>query len=96
MAAKQIVAMGGGGFSMEPDNLLLDAYVYTLTGKTKPKATFIPTASYDSQQYGYRFLKHWKKLTRSVSILQMVDEGERPGFDAGELRRSRPALLRKP
>ncbi|MEL6493299.1 MAG: peptidase E, partial [Cyanobacteria bacterium J06621_3] len=24
---QQIIALGGGGFSMEPDNLLLDQYI---------------------------------------------------------------------
>jgi peptidase E len=27
MIKKQIIAMGGGGFSMEPDNPLLDQYI---------------------------------------------------------------------
>jgi hypothetical protein len=29
----QVVAMGGGGFSMEPDNPLLDRYVLGLLGQ---------------------------------------------------------------
>ena len=33
--ARQIVAFGGGGFSMERDNTLLDDYVLSLTGKEK-------------------------------------------------------------
>ncbi len=32
----QIVAFGGGGFSMEPDNSLLDDYVLSLTGAAAP------------------------------------------------------------
>jgi hypothetical protein len=32
-----IVAMGGGGFSMEPENPLLDDFVLSLTGKEKPR-----------------------------------------------------------
>ena len=30
---KQIVAMGGGGWGMEPDNPLLDEYIYDLSDK---------------------------------------------------------------
>lgn len=56
--------MGGGGFSMEPDNLLLDRYVIGLTGKDKPKVCFLPTASGDAQAYVYRFHRHFKKLTK--------------------------------
>ncbi len=65
--------MGGGGFSMEPDNLLLDAYALALTGKEKPKVCFIPTASFDSQQYVYRFHKHMKKFTRKTTALTLME-----------------------
>ena len=34
----QIVAFGGGGFSMEAGNPLLDDYVLGLTGAERPKA----------------------------------------------------------
>ncbi len=61
---RQIVAMGGGGFSMEPDNLLLDRYLIGLTGKEKAKVCFLPTASGDAQAYIYRFHRHFKKLTK--------------------------------
>lgn len=33
---RQIVAFGGGGFSMEPGNPLLDDYVLGLTGAERP------------------------------------------------------------
>ncbi|MGL4882611.1 MAG: Type 1 glutamine amidotransferase-like domain-containing protein, partial [Waterburya sp.] len=45
---RQIVAMGGGGWGMEPDNPLLDLYIYNLSKKEKPRICFIPTASGDS------------------------------------------------
>lgn len=41
----QIVAMGGGGFSMEPENPLLDDYILGLARRERPKICFIPTAS---------------------------------------------------
>jgi dipeptidase E len=50
-----IVAMGGGGFSMEPDNPLLDDYVLKLARSTKPRVCFVPTASADSENYSLRF-----------------------------------------
>ena len=53
---KQIIAMGGGGFSMEPDNLALDRYVLRQTQKPVPSVCFLPTASADSESYCLRFL----------------------------------------
>lgn len=48
---KQIIALGGGGFSMEPDNPLLDRYILDQSGKRRPKICFVPTASGDSETY---------------------------------------------
>ncbi|MFA0960760.1 Type 1 glutamine amidotransferase-like domain-containing protein [Roseivirga sp. BDSF3-8] len=45
---QQIVAMGGGGFSMEPDNLLLDRFIFSLVPHSHPKVLLLPTASGDS------------------------------------------------
>jgi dipeptidase E len=42
---RQIVAMGGGGFSMEPDNQLLDDFILGLTGTARPRVLFLPTAT---------------------------------------------------
>ncbi|MEA2248082.1 MAG: dipeptidase [Solirubrobacteraceae bacterium] len=44
----QIVAFGGGGFSMEPGNRLLDDYVLSLPGVDRPRVCFVPTASGDA------------------------------------------------
>ncbi len=41
----QIVALGGGGFLMEPENPALDRYLLDLTGKARPKVAFLPQAS---------------------------------------------------
>ncbi|KAB8319804.1 peptidase E [Tolypothrix campylonemoides VB511288] len=54
-SSKQIVAMGGGGFSMEPENPMLDKYILGLSQKERPKVCFIPTASGDSDKYIVRF-----------------------------------------
>jgi dipeptidase E len=43
-----ILAMGGGGFTMEPANPLLDDYVLTLTAAKEPRVLFLPTASGDT------------------------------------------------
>jgi dipeptidase E len=43
----QIFAMGGGGFTMEPDNAALDDFVLSLAGVPEPRVLFLPTASGD-------------------------------------------------
>jgi dipeptidase E len=52
---RQIIAMGGGGFSMEPENILLDRYILDTIDNKKPRVCFIPTASGDSSSYIDRF-----------------------------------------
>ena len=53
----QIVAFGGGGFSMEWGNTLLDDHVLSLTGVEHPKVCFLPTASGDADHYVVRFYR---------------------------------------
>ena len=38
------MAMGGGGFSMEPDNPLLDDFVLSLARRQPARVCFVPTA----------------------------------------------------
>ena len=53
----QIVAFGGGGFSMESGNTLLDDHVLALTGVARPRVCFLPTASGDADHYIVRFYR---------------------------------------
>lgn len=48
---RTIVALGGGGFSMEPRNTLLDDFILGLTGRERPRVCFLGTASGDAAQY---------------------------------------------
>jgi peptidase E len=43
-----IFAMGGGGFTMEPANPLLDDFVLSLAAVKEPRILFLPTASGDT------------------------------------------------
>ena len=70
---KQIVAMGGGGWGMEPDNPLLDWYIYGLSDKEEPKVCFIPTASGDSEQYIDRFYRHFVPKPAHLSHLSLFE-----------------------
>jgi dipeptidase E len=59
---RQIIAMGGGGFSMEPENPLLDRYILNASNLGRPKVCFVPTASGDSAGYVERFYSAFKNL----------------------------------
>jgi dipeptidase E len=58
----QIVAMGGGGFSMEPDNPALDHFVLSLARRENPSVCFLATASGDAQSYIDSFYDAFRKL----------------------------------
>ena len=45
---RTIFAMGGGGFTMEPANPLLDDFVLSLADAREPRILFLPTASGDT------------------------------------------------
>lgn len=62
MVKRQIIAMGGGGFSMEPDNLALDRYVLRQTNIKRPAICFLPTASGDADSYVLNFYKAFSTL----------------------------------
>lgn len=68
---KQIVAMGGGGWGIEPDNPLLDKYIYGLSDKEEPRICFIPTASGDSKEYIERFYQHFVPKPAHLSHLSL-------------------------
>ncbi len=51
------MAMGGGGFSMEPENPLLDDFVLSLSRRQPARVCFVPTASADSPAYIVRFYR---------------------------------------
>jgi peptidase E len=56
---RQIIAMGGGGFTMEPGNPLLDDYVLQQCQKENPSVCFLGTASGDSAGYIELFYEHF-------------------------------------
>jgi dipeptidase E len=69
-----IFAMGGGGFTMEPNNPLLDDYVLSLTRRTEPRILFLPTASGDTtaqiNAFKARFA-HRTCVAEHVSLFRM-------------------------
>jgi dipeptidase E len=69
-----IVALGGGGFSTEPDNPLLDRHVLSLSrGADQPRVCFVPTASGDNADYRARFHEAFGRLGAVTSELLLFD-----------------------
>lgn len=78
---RTIVTMGGGGFSMEPENPALDLWILSLATPTlrrsgqdpdwRPTVCFIPTASGDSERYVLNFYKAFAKLPCRATHLSL-------------------------
>ena len=64
----QIIAFGGGGFSMENGNPLLDDHVLSLTGRERPRVCFIPTASGDADHYVVRFYRAFSAIAETSHV----------------------------
>jgi dipeptidase E len=79
-----IVALGGGGFSMEPDNPLLDDFILSLCRRRPARVCFIPTASADSATYITKFYRAFAGRCVATDLTL---------FDSAALPR-RPALTR--
>ncbi len=73
-----IAALGGGGFSMEPENLALDRHLLSLTGEPRPSVLFVPTASGDSDNYVQRFFTAYSTLPCRPSWLPLFRRGGTP------------------
>lgn len=81
---KQIIALGGGGFSMEPDNPLLDQYVLQAKGIAKPRITLVPTASGDSDRLIAQFYTAFNRYDcrpRHLSLFRQPADLESQFFD---------------
>ena len=73
---KHVLAMGGGGFTSQPQNLKLDKYLLSISDKKTPKVCFIPTASGDDESYKRRFYSSYKKLNCETSHLSLFSPPE--------------------
>lgn len=82
----QIVAFGGGGFSMEPGNPLLDDFVLGLTGRPRPKVCFVPTASGDADHYVVRFYRRFAAVA-DCSHVSLFRRDKGAGAVEGDLER---------
>ena len=72
---RQIVAMGGGGFTMHELTPALDRFVLELTGKPVPKVCFLPTASGDPREQVTRFYERFSDWPCEPSTLSLFHLG---------------------
>ncbi|MFS0782684.1 Type 1 glutamine amidotransferase-like domain-containing protein [Bacillus sp. 1P06AnD] len=95
---KQIIALGGGGFSMELNNPLLDQFIIQQSGKEKPAVCFLPTASGDDRLYEESFNKAFSALGCLPSSLLLSNPPSRDLRDyimEKDILMSAEATLRK-
>ncbi len=72
----QILALGGGMFSMEPDNGLLDKYLLNMVPVKKPKICFLGTASSDGTEYREMFYDFFTRLNCEPTHLALTEPPE--------------------
>ena len=70
---RRIVALGGGGFSMEPENPLLDDHILSLARRPHPSVCFVPTASADSAVYVANFYRAFAPRDCTASDLPLFE-----------------------
>jgi dipeptidase E len=71
MTKRQILAFGGGGFSMEPENPALEKYLLGRVETPNPQVCFLPTASGDAESYVFKFYEAFLKLDCRPSYLSL-------------------------
>ncbi len=75
---RQIVAFGGGGFSMESGNPLLDEYVLGLCRRKRPRVCFLPSASGDADHYIVRFYRAFPAESCEASHISLFRREQGP------------------
>ena len=66
---RQIIAIGGGGFYRDAENLALEQYVLLQTNDKSPRVAFVPTASGEPDHYVASFYAAFLKLGCRPSVL---------------------------
>lgn len=76
-----IFAMGGGGFTMEPDNAALDEFILSLSPRPVPRLLYLPTASGDQEANVAHFhhaFDHLPCETNQLSLFRLGSRGAIP------------------
>jgi dipeptidase E len=77
---RHIVAMGGGGFSMEPHDTRLDDFVLGLAGASRPRVCFLPTPAGDDPAF-VRMFRHAFRTRAEPTAAITFWPAERPVAD---------------
>lgn len=78
---KQIIAIGGGGFSNERANLKIENYILVQSLKKIPKICLLPQASHESREYILKFQETFTKLGSEpswISLSGQIDSSWKP------------------
>ena len=73
---------------MEPENLALDRWLLSLTGKERPRVLFVPTASGDSDNYVQRFFTAYTSLECQpawLPLFRRTGEGVQAAIEDADL-----------
>ena len=70
MSEEHIIALGGGGFSME-ESLLLDDYILRTSSKEVPRICFVGTASGDAESNQLKFFQRFSSANCKASALHL-------------------------
>ncbi len=68
---KQIIAIGGGGFTKKGCSLALERYILAQTKKENPKICFLPQASNESPTYILKFFESFLSLDAQPSWISL-------------------------
>ena len=71
MSVRRIVAMGGGGFLMEPRNPRLDRWILSLARRRRPRVLFVATAAGDADRAHEKFYRAFRKHDCEASHLPL-------------------------
>jgi dipeptidase E len=82
----QILALGGGGFSMEAGNPLVDDFALAMTGADRPRVCFMPTASGDADHYVVRFYRRFSTVA-DCSHVSLFRRDKGAGAVEGDIER---------
>jgi len=77
---KQIIAIGGGGFTDPSTEFKIEKYLLAQTGKTNPKICFLPQASNEAQGYVTKYYETFLALGAQptwVSLFGRVEDSFR-------------------
>ena len=92
---RRIFAMGGGGFTMEPEVPALDHFLLSLTGKREPRLLYLPTASGDPVEHVDRFHAAYDGTAAATTVHVAVPAARESRRPPWARPRPRPRLRRR-